>query len=120
MLIKQSSSGDQYLLIKGHNPNFVTTKAKSPYQSGYQISLFHAPPRLKLSENVQCCLHSVYTQTGPDVLKLLRIKGHQNLCIKTGSERQFDIFDGKYRRLSEPYVMTLQLAYHNYEMLHYY
>ena len=53
----------------------------------------------------------MYTQPGLDVLKLGRFKCHQNLCIKTGSERQFDIFDGKCRRLSEPYVMTLQLTY---------
>ena len=42
-------------LIKGHNPNFDKTKSKSPYQSGYQIFLLHAPSGLKLSENVQCC-----------------------------------------------------------------
>ena len=40
---------------KGHNPNFDKIKSKSPNQSGYQVFLLHAPPGLKLSENVQCC-----------------------------------------------------------------
>ena len=70
VLIKQTSYGDLYLLIKGHNPNFVSTKAKSSYQSGYKIFRLHGPSGLTLSENVQCCLHSVYSQPGLDVLKL--------------------------------------------------
>ena len=49
VLIQQSRYGDQYKLTKGHNPNFDKTKSKSPYQSGYQIFLWHAPPGIKLS-----------------------------------------------------------------------
>ena len=40
--------------------------------------------------------------------------------MKTGSERKCDTFDDKYRRLSDPYVMTLQLMCHTYEMIQIY
>ena len=46
---------------------------KSEIALSIRISDLHfacAPPGLKLSENVQYCLLSVYTQPGPDVLKL--------------------------------------------------
>ena len=60
----------------------------------------------------------MYTQPGLDVLKIGVLTGHQILCMKTESERKGNLFDGKYRGLSEPYAMTLQLTYHSYEMIH--
>ena len=38
-------------LIKGHNPNFDTKTAKSPYKSGYQIFIMNGSFGFKLSEN---------------------------------------------------------------------
>ena len=62
-------------------------------------------------------LYSVHmcTQADEAILKLLN--GLQSLCIKTGSDRKCDNFDGKYRDEREPYFMTLQLTYSNYETI---
>ena len=49
-------------LIMGHNPNFDTKTAKSPYKSGYQIFTMNGYFGFKLSENFNIALLSMHTQ----------------------------------------------------------
>ena len=44
-----------FFSIKGHNPNFDTKTAKSPYLSGYQIFIMNGSFGFKLSDNFQYC-----------------------------------------------------------------
>ena len=55
--------------IKGHNPNFNTKTAKSPYKSGYQIFIMNGSFGFKLSENFNIALLSMHTQQIFFVLK---------------------------------------------------
>ena len=55
--------------IKGHNPNFDTKTAKSPYKSGYQIFIINGSLGLKLSEIFNIALLSIHTQKIFFVLK---------------------------------------------------
>ena len=48
-------------LIKGHNTNFDTKTAKSPYKSGYKIFIMNGSFGLKLSENFYIALFSMHT-----------------------------------------------------------
>ena len=48
--------------IKGHNPNFDTKTAKSPYLSGYQIFIMNGSFGFKLSANFNIALLSMQTQ----------------------------------------------------------
>ena len=57
-------------LIKGHNPNFDTKTAKSPYLSGYQIFILNGSFGFKLSENFNIALLSKHTQQICFILKL--------------------------------------------------
>ena len=49
------------LMIKGHNPNFDTTKDKSPYESGDQIFFMPGSFWFKLSEMFNIAVYSVHT-----------------------------------------------------------
>ena len=60
MLIKLSRYGELYLLIKGHNPNFDTTKAKSPYLKPYQIVFISGSFGFKLPERGGSTLYEIY------------------------------------------------------------
>ena len=57
-------------MIKGHNPNFDTTKAKLPYQSDSQIFFMPGSLKFKLTEFLNIALYSVHTQPDLGVLKL--------------------------------------------------
>ena len=56
-------------LIKGHNPNFDTKTAKSPYISECQIFSMNGSFEFKLSENLNIALLSMHTQHNIFVLK---------------------------------------------------
>ena len=58
LLIKQSRYGKLQWLIKGHNPNFDTTKAKLPYRSESQILFMPGSFEFKLTEVFNIALHS--------------------------------------------------------------
>ena len=49
-------------LIKGHNPNFETKTAKSPYSSEYQILIINSSFWFKLSENFNIALLFICTR----------------------------------------------------------
>ena len=81
-------------MIKGHNPNTLNKKAKSPYLSGYQILILPGCFGFKISEYSNNALHFNHTQLEKCVLKLVFLNGHQSLRLKTGSLRKCEIFDG--------------------------
>ena len=58
----QISQAVFFFLIKGHNLNFETKAAKSPYYSGYQIFIMYGSFGFKLSENFNIALLSMHTQ----------------------------------------------------------
>ena len=72
-------------MIKGHSPNNLNKKAKSPYKSEHQILILPDCFGFKLSENFNYALHLNYTQLEKCFLKLALENGDQSLSMKTGS-----------------------------------
>ena len=81
-------------MIKGHNPNFDTKTAKSPYYSGYQIFILNGSFAFKLSENFNIALLSMHTQkifflswclTFKIVIKVSawKLEGNKNATLST-------------------------------------
>ena len=57
-------------MIKGHNPNTLNKKAKTPYKSGHQIVILPCCFGFKLSENFNNVLRFNHTQQEKCDLKL--------------------------------------------------
>ena len=66
---KRGQISQAVFLIRGHNPNFDTKTAKSPYLYGYQIFIMNGSFGFKLSENLNIALLYMQTQQMFLVLK---------------------------------------------------
>ena len=71
---------------------------------------------LKLSEMFNIAHNSVHTQADFAVLAFLSFKC-QSKFVHENREPKCETFDSKYRDKQEPYVLTLQFTYPNYEMI---